>query len=121
MGCSLLPFAERTTFIRLEVAEGNPTQPFNRDDLRYCLPGAWEQGPVAGVDQEGFLIAEQKLVELDVSLGEKGGNPKDIRGNFVESRHGLTFLVCLTVSEISELRRPPARRGHSHQDNAPRQ
>lgn len=34
-GCDWLSFSERTAFIRLEVAEGNPTQTFKRDDLAY--------------------------------------------------------------------------------------
>jgi hypothetical protein len=83
LGRNLKPIVERADFVGLEVAPGDVTELCRVDDLRDSLVQRREHALKAGVEKERFLVTHEEVVELHVKVRNVNGQPKQVRGNFV--------------------------------------
>jgi hypothetical protein len=83
------PLVHRTTFVSLDVPEGDPAELRNRHDLGDGLGYQRKHGPGARVEQQGLLGFYQELVEGEAIggyLGHEGGKPENPISNFMGLR-----------------------------------
>jgi hypothetical protein len=77
----------RATLVGLEVAEGDPAQLFQGDNVVDGLGHEREQLSHSGVEKERLVTGEQELVEGEPVLGDArdvGGQAIDVRPDFVD-------------------------------------
>jgi hypothetical protein len=75
------------TFVALEMAEADVAYPRGVDDLRDGFLYLGKHPPEAGVKQQGLVVADEEMVELQVDLRRIDGDPKDIGCNLSDDGH----------------------------------
>jgi len=67
-----------------------PTDPANRrriQDTCNRIPYIREHSVHAGMEEEGLLVPNQEVIELEVNLRNVDGDAEQVGGNFVDSCH----------------------------------
>ena len=77
--CGGQPRIHRATLVGLDVAEGDPPQPFHRERLRHSLGYGGEEPPQPGMEQQRLTGVDQVLVGHNVGGAHIGGQPVDVR------------------------------------------
>jgi len=90
LGRKLKPIIERADFVGLEVAPGDVAELCRVHDLCDRLAQRREHALKAGVEKERFFVAHEEVIELHVKVRNVNGQPKQVRGNFVN--RGSTHL-----------------------------
>jgi hypothetical protein len=77
-----------TAFVHLEVAPANPPQRGRIDEARYASRTSGKHPAHAGVKEQGLIVLDEEMVELQVELGNVNRKAEDIRCDFVDVCHG---------------------------------
>ena len=82
------PLVHRAALVGLVVAEGDPAQPFGRDEPADGLADEREHPPQAGVEQQRLVPEDEELVEGEAGgrrdLRHEGREPVDAVGDLVD-------------------------------------
>ena len=80
------PLVQRAALVRLEVAEGDPAQPFRRNDAAHAIAVEREHLAQAGVEHQRLVSEHEKLIEDKAGrrgdVRHEGREPKDAVGDF---------------------------------------
>ena len=77
----------RPALVGLDMSEGDPAQPIERQDGRDRLGDRGEHRPVPGMEEEWLLGVDEELVEAEPvrpDLGQQGGDPVDALSDLVD-------------------------------------
>src|SRR5580765_4554783 len=76
------PFIQRAALVGFEVAEANPTELAVIEDGRHAFEGRWKHFLHARMHDKRLFVGDEKLIELNAELRMKGGNTKNVGGDF---------------------------------------
>src|SRR5688572_3752273 len=81
------PFVERAAFVHLEVAPANPPERSRIDDPCNGVAYIRKHSPHARVKEQRLIVLDEKMVELQVELGNVNRNPENVWGDLVDVGH----------------------------------
>src|SRR3954451_7331680 len=83
------PVVQRAALVRLEVAPTDPTYLCWIDYPGHTFAHLAKHATESRMEQQGFLILDEKMAELQVDLWVKYANAVDIRCDLVNLCHGF--------------------------------
>ena len=103
LGRQLQPLVERADFVGFKVTPGDVAE-FRRINQRgHGFPQRREHPLESRVKEQRLLVANEEMVELHVELRDIDGEPKQVRGNFIDGSHGgaglgVAFFIWINNS-----------------------
>ena len=98
----LEPLVEAAALVGLEVAEADVAELGWVDQARDLFTQQREHTPQSGVKEERFVVADQKVAELEIDLRHKDRDPVDLRRNLRCGNHGSPPSLLTTKYMRSE-------------------